>query len=214
MRLAYDLLYRFGAPWEIGPRKELVQLVEDERIWPGRAIDLGCGTGDNAIFLAQHGFDVTGVDYTPYAIAKAKRKAAAAGVDVEFLVGDLTDLHGVTGTFDFLVDYGTLDDLSEKSRESYLHNVLPLSRPGSQFLLWGFEWELRWWERAMRDVLKAAAAFTPGEVEQRFGPHFQIERIASESREKGWMLGYAAYLMTAREEVRESSLLMTGQATF
>jgi len=53
----YDFLYRHArAPWDLGPRRELVEVVESGRIRPCRAIDLGCGTASNAIFLAQHGF--------------------------------------------------------------------------------------------------------------------------------------------------------------
>ncbi|MBI2917490.1 MAG: methyltransferase domain-containing protein [Chloroflexi bacterium] len=98
MRLFYDLWYRFGkTPWEIGPREELVQLVESGRIPPCRTIDLGCGTGDNAVFLAQHGFEVTGVDYAPSSIAKAKRKAGAASGEAcsGFPVWQVRRLRGV-----------------------------------------------------------------------------------------------------------------------
>lgn len=92
MKLFYQLGYRyFRLPWEMGPRKELVQLVESERISPCRAIDLGCGTGSNAIFLAQCGFDVTGVDYADSAIKKARQQADATKVKVEFVVDDLTN---------------------------------------------------------------------------------------------------------------------------
>ncbi|MBL7201233.1 MAG: methyltransferase domain-containing protein [Anaerolineae bacterium] len=66
MRLFYELGYRFcRMPWETGPREELVGLVDSGRIAPCRAIDLGCGTGSNSIFLAQRGFEVTGVDLVP-----------------------------------------------------------------------------------------------------------------------------------------------------
>jgi hypothetical protein len=59
MRLFYDILYsRFPAPWDIGSRKELVEVVESGRIKPCKAIDLGCGTVSNCIFLAQRGFDL------------------------------------------------------------------------------------------------------------------------------------------------------------
>ncbi len=58
-----DHVRHFRAPWEIGPREEQVGLVEDGALTPCRAVDLGCGTGANAIFLAQHGFEVTGVDF-------------------------------------------------------------------------------------------------------------------------------------------------------
>jgi 2-polyprenyl-3-methyl-5-hydroxy-6-metoxy-1,4-benzoquinol methylase len=62
-------------PWVGQARSELVQLVESGELLPGRAIDLGCGEGDNAIFLAQHGFQVTGIDFSPAAIDKARAKA-------------------------------------------------------------------------------------------------------------------------------------------
>jgi 2-polyprenyl-3-methyl-5-hydroxy-6-metoxy-1,4-benzoquinol methylase len=107
MKTFYDLWYRFGdPPWTGAPRSELVELVTSGRLRPGRAIDLGCGEGDNAIFLAQHGFEVTALDFAPSAIAKARRKAAAAGVQVDFVIDDLTRLRNVRGEFDLLVDYG------------------------------------------------------------------------------------------------------------
>lgn len=92
MKSFYEILYRyFRAPWGMGPRDELVRLVENRSIQPGRAIDLGCGTGANAIFLAQHGFEVTGVDFSEAAIEKARQRAEAAGVQVNFVVDDLTN---------------------------------------------------------------------------------------------------------------------------
>ncbi len=119
MKLMYDLWYRFGTPpWVMGPRPELVRLVADGTLTRGRALDLGCGTGDNAIYLAQHGFTVAALDYAPSAIAKARRKAAKAGVAVEFVVDDLTGLRSVRGQFDLLVDYGTLDDLGATQRDA------------------------------------------------------------------------------------------------
>lgn len=87
-------------PWEVGPRQELVELVSSGRLRPGRAVDLGCGTGANAVFLAQHGFEVTGIDFAPAALAKATAKAATAGVQVRFLEDDLTRLRRRLGTFE------------------------------------------------------------------------------------------------------------------
>lgn len=103
MKLFYNLLYsRFRAPWDLGPRKELVEAVESGRIQPCRAIDLGYGTASNAIFLAQHGFDVTGTDYSPAAIALCRERGAAAGVSVEWIEDDLTNLQHVRGLFDLV----------------------------------------------------------------------------------------------------------------
>jgi cyclopropane fatty-acyl-phospholipid synthase-like methyltransferase len=202
MRWFYQLGYRcFRMPWDTGPRSELVALVESGRIAPCRAIDLGCGTGSNAIFLAQHGFDVTGVDFAASAIEKARQRANGAGVAVEFVVDDLTDLQRVKGPFDFMVDYGALDDLRPEHRDLYVQNVVPLTRPGSRYLLWAFEWPLRWWERfLLRFSFFGAMALEPGEAQRRFEEHFEIERIAGSTDfdSSRWPPGFAAYLMTRK----------------
>ncbi len=196
MKRFYEILYRyFRAPWDIGPRDELVRLVENQIIQPGRAIDQGCGTGANAVFLAQHGFEVTGVDFSQAAIEKARQRASAAGAQVHFLVDDLTNLRQVSGTFDFLLDYGVLDDLSPRQREAYLQNLLPLTRSGSCYLLWGFEYPTRWWEKLIPFYDRP---FAPGEIENRFGRYFDIVKIAGEVKWSTWPPGYAAYLMTRK----------------
>src|SRR4030065_26638 len=132
MKWFYRLVYvRFRAPWDIGPRKELVDLVNAGRIKPCKAIDLGSGTASNAVFLAQHGFDVTGVDLAAAAIELGRKRAAEARVTVNFVQDDLTHPQHVTGPFDLLVDYGTLDDLVAKDRDLYVRNVLPLAHAGT-----------------------------------------------------------------------------------
>jgi SAM-dependent methyltransferase len=193
MKLFYEITYRyFRAPWDIGAREELVALVDGGRIEPCRAIDLGCGTGANAIYLAQKGFEVTGVDFAEAAIEKAKARAKDADVQIEFKVDDLTNLKHVSGSFDFLLDYGVLDDLRLPQREPYVQNMLALTRSGSRYLLWGFEYPMRWWERFLPfyDI-----PFTSGEIEQRFGPYFEIEKVAGSLNWSRFPPGYAAYLM-------------------
>jgi 2-polyprenyl-3-methyl-5-hydroxy-6-metoxy-1,4-benzoquinol methylase len=112
MKLFYEVIYRyFRAPWDIGVREELVTLVDGGRIKPCRAIDLGCGAGANAIYLAQRGFEMTGVDFAKAALERARARARDAGVRIDFILDDLTNLRHVSGTFDFLLDYGVLDDL-------------------------------------------------------------------------------------------------------
>jgi len=200
IKLFYEIVYRyFRAPWDIGEREELVALVESGRIKPGRTIDLGCGAGANAIYLAQKGFDVTGVDYAEAAISKAKARATDAQVQVEFVVDDLTNLHHVSGRFDFLLDYGVLDDLRLPQREPYVQNMLTLTQPGSQYLLWGFEYPVRWWERLLPfyDI-----PFSSGEIEQRFGSYFEIEKIAGTLDWSRFPPGYAAYLMIRKGDAQ------------
>jgi len=194
----YEITYHyFQAPWDIGVREELESLVESGRIQSGRAIDLGCGAGANAIYLAQNGFEVTGVDFAEAAIEKARARAKEAGVQISFIVDDLTSLRHVSGTFDFLLDYGTLDDLRLHQRELYLRSMLTLTHSDSLYLLWGFEYSMRWWEKFVPfyDV-----PFYPGEIENRFGQYFEIEKFASKVDYSKWPPGYSAYLMTRKEE--------------
>lgn len=194
-RSIYDLMYRRGwVPWDTGPRQALVELVESGRIPPGRAIDLGSGTASNCVFLAQHGFEVTGVDFSPAAIALGRRRAREAGVRVSFILDDLTQLRHVEGTFDLLVDYGTLDDLGGRARDRYVEQVLPLAHPGSLFLLYCFEWAPAWWQRPFDWLVP----LEPGEAQRRFGRAFEIEEYDRGTYDSRFMRGYAVYLMTRR----------------
>ena len=77
------------------------------------------------------------------------------------MVDDLTDLRNVNRSYDFLVDYGTIDDLDPKDRDLYVQDVVPLTHPGSRYLLWCFEWPQRWWER----LIPFEQAFVPGEAQ-------------------------------------------------
>lgn len=81
-------------------------MIADERIAPCRAIDLGCGSGTHAVWLAQQGFDVVGVDLSPLAIEMASNRAAAAGVRVHFLAADLLALPDLDPPFQFFFDRG------------------------------------------------------------------------------------------------------------
>ena len=199
MKWLYNWMYRNNrVPWDLGARKELVAAVESGRLQPCRAIDLGCGTASNAIFLAQHGFEVTGTDYSPAAIALCRERGATAGVAVEWVEDNLTHLQHVAGTFDLLVDWGVYDDLSRDDRRAYLRNVLPLTHDHSQYFIYVHEWPWRWWERLLyRLLIGIGAPMQPGEVEADFGPYFQIEKVMVRHL-SGYIAGEAAYLMTRK----------------
>lgn len=200
MKWFYNLLYsHFRAPWDLGPRRELVEVVEDGRIQSCRAIDLGSGTASNAIFLAQHGFDVTGVDYSPAAIELGRRRGAAAGVRVNWIVDDLTHLQHVSGLFDFLVDWGVYDDLSLADRRAYLRNMLPLTHAESRFLIYVHQWNLRWWEKPLYHLFGVARPMQSGDVEADFGLHFTIDKLV-ERHLAGYIAGEAVYLMKRKPE--------------
>jgi SAM-dependent methyltransferase len=197
-RRAYDLMYRVGAPWEGGPRDELVELVRSGRLTPqtlppGRAIDLGCGSGANALFLAEHGFEVVAVDFSPVAMAKARTAASSQPtLQITFVEGDLTNprIPAVEGPFDLLLDYGTLDDLRGRKRSAMARNIVRLSRPGSVFLLWCFYDEVPWWKRRGARY----PGLSPGEESRLFGAAFNIERLVNPLPGSG----FACFLMTRR----------------
>jgi ubiquinone/menaquinone biosynthesis C-methylase UbiE len=136
-RFWFNLWYFRRPPWDSGVTPpELRELIRDHL--PGRAIDLGCGTGTNAISLAQNGWHVAGVDFASRAIEIARRKARAAGMDVDFRVDDVTRLRDVIGPFDLALDIGCFHSLPTERRGAYLDTVYRILVPGGAWLLYGF----------------------------------------------------------------------------
>lgn len=192
----YTWLYKRGAAWEhVGVAPELRELLDEGRIEvdpePGRrprAVDLGCGTGANAVFLAQRGFDVVGVDFTAYALERARERAREAKVEehCRFVEADLSSRHipGVEGPFDLLVDYGTLDDTTGPVRRGMADTVVRLSRPGSQFFLWCFSADKKELPLVARKRMSRLlhTVMAPGEERRLFGSSFEIERLPDPPR--------------------------------
>lgn len=123
-------------PWNIEtPPDALVRLVESGRVTPCRTIDFGCGTGNYAIWLARQGFDVTGIDISPSAIALARKNARTQDVRVRFLVADvLGDLREIEVPFDFALDWELLHHIFPNERPRYVSNVARLLEPGGKYL--------------------------------------------------------------------------------
>jgi SAM-dependent methyltransferase len=101
----------------------------------GEVLDIGCGLGDNAIYLASRGHSVTGLDGSPAAIDEARRRAAAAGVTVTFDVADATDLKGYDGRFDTVVDSALYHCLDENGQQAYIAALYRATRPGARLHL-------------------------------------------------------------------------------
>jgi SAM-dependent methyltransferase len=111
---------------------------------PGKALDLGCGTGTNAITLARHGWRVTGVDFIPKAIFAARAKAARSGVTIDFLVASVADLSALSGPFDYVLDIGCLHTLKAEDRMRYAMSLSRLLRSRAWYML--YAWLPRPWE--------------------------------------------------------------------
>lgn len=140
---------RRKTPWDtqITP-PEVMAFLSDTP--PGRALDLGCGTGTNAIAMTRYGWRVTGIDFAPQAILKARRKAARHRLAIDFRVGDVTDLDGLERPFDYVLDIGCLHALNEKQRIRYASGFKGLIRPGGTFML--YAWLPRIWKGKRRGI--------------------------------------------------------------
>ena len=131
----YQTIPLDNIPWNSEtPPDALVRIVQDGKVRPCKTIDLGCGAGNYAIYLAGLGFELTGVDSSPTAIKIAGEHAKKQGVRCRFIVADLLgDLHEVTDTFDFAYDWEFLHHIFPEDREVYIRNVYTVLRPGATY---------------------------------------------------------------------------------
>jgi SAM-dependent methyltransferase len=168
-KIVYNLAYRMGKPhWDSGAvPPEVIALAESDHAQT--ALDLGCGTGTSAIYLAQRGLAVVGVDFTPQAIATARDKARRADVTVDFRIGDVTRLDslGVHEPFDLALDVGCFHGLDATGRARYAEQLARLTHSGSMFLLWGLD----------QPELFVKYSVTAEKVQQAFAPNFATSRI-------------------------------------
>ncbi len=167
----WDSAYRKGAPapWDIGrPADELKQAITKGKVRRCRALDMCCGSGTDAIFLAQQGFDVTGIDISPTALAQAAQKAHDANVSVRWVLADVLappDLQ----PFDFLYDRACYHVVRKQNLKAYIASVQRLSYPGTSFLLLA--------ARPDDLVTEQQWGVTEEELRLDFHPMFNIESL-------------------------------------
>ncbi|RAU94310.1 class I SAM-dependent methyltransferase [Mycolicibacter senuensis] len=144
-RLLFRGMYRLGfTPWEghalARGLRNLVELDAGVGLAPGTALDLGCGTGDNSIYLAQNGWRVTGVDFAPRALRAAHAKARAGKVSVRFVCADIAQLDsaGLGDDFDLATDSGCLHGMNDHDRAVYAQQVNAVTGPDSRLLIVAF----------------------------------------------------------------------------
>ncbi len=141
--------WRGSTPWDTNVTPpEVVEFLA--RTHPGRALDLGCGTGTNAIALVRHGWQATGVDFAPKAIRTARRKAAAAGLAIDFHCADVSDLQILDGPYDYALDIGCLFTLHINQRPGYARELARLLRPQGDYML--YAWLPRTWKGGLRGI--------------------------------------------------------------
>lgn len=131
----FNEAYRGTPPWDIGrPQGEFVRLEDEGRV-NGDVLDLGCGTGENAMMFASKGHRVLGVDSSPLAIAKAKAKAKERNSPAEFVVADALDLTSLGRRFDAAIDSGLFHVFSNKEREVFAKSLWGALKPGGDYFM-------------------------------------------------------------------------------
>ncbi|MDT5388600.1 MAG: hypothetical protein QOE04_2241 [Mycobacterium sp.] len=142
----YEALYRGESPgegmapnttppWDTKAPNENVIAWQAGGWIHGDVLDIGCGLGDNSVYLARTGHAVTGLDISPTALITAEQRAKDAGVDVKFAVSDSTKLDGYTDAFDTVIDSGLFHCLDDDGQRSYATAVHRATRPGATLLL-------------------------------------------------------------------------------
>ncbi|WP_433204519.1 class I SAM-dependent methyltransferase [Nocardia sp. CA-107356] len=125
-------------PWDIGrPQPLLVEFEHAGRI-TGQVLDIGCGPGDNTIYLASLGYQVAGLDSSPTAIEEARTRAAARDVAVTFSVADATQLDGYDGRFDTVVSSALFHCLAPELRRDHVAALHRVMRPGGRLIQFCF----------------------------------------------------------------------------
>jgi cyclopropane fatty-acyl-phospholipid synthase-like methyltransferase len=175
-------------PWDIGrPQPEFVRLAEAGRI-DGHVIDIGCGTGENALFIASRGLDVVGVDVAPEAIRQATAKAAARGVPVRFEVADVLDLNQFSVAFDTAIDSGVFHVFDDDSRPLYARSVGGALRPGGRLFLMCFsEHEPGDWGPRRVTRAEIRSTFADGWIVDAIEPATFETNLEGEARVQAWL---------------------------
>lgn len=136
-RLEFNLRYLLGKPrWDTGIVPPEVEAFVGSHT-PGRALDLGCGTGTNLLYLAQHGWQVVGVDFSRQAVRAARKRLRSTGLTADVQVGDVTRLTGVRDEYNYVLDIGCYHQLSQDGRKAYQMNLKRLLAPGGVWMIYG-----------------------------------------------------------------------------
>ena len=162
--------------WELGkPRPILVEFVEKGLIMKGKTLDLCCGAGTNMIYLAENGFEVTGIDVSKRAIDYAKAKAKHTKAHVNFVIESFVDLSFIDDEFDFVFDMGCFHHVEIVDRPAFIEGICRVLKKGGDYILTCFSYKNG----------KAWNHFTEKQLISLFSVHFKIIEIRHYSSIEG-----------------------------
>ena len=192
----WDQIYRKypleSLGWELGrPRPILVELIEKERIKKGKALDICCGAGTNTVYLAEKGFEVTGIDISSKAIEYAKKNAEQANVKINLMVQNFVNLPFGDEEFDFVFDMGCFHHVEVEDRTKFIEGVHRVLKKGGSYLLTCFSYKNG----------PAWNHFTKKQIIDLFSDFFEIIEIKHTSSIEGD--GYRRYFYTVLVKKKE-----------
>ena len=173
-------------PWDTGisPPELVEAIIGPHALAPGRALDLGCGTGTNSLALAKLGWQVVGVDFAEPAIAQASGRAAQEreeiarkGGSVRFVCADVTRLEAPTRHYTLVLDLGCLNGIPYVLRSAYAQIVAQQAAPGALFLLY---------THLPQPGRRGPLGCTPQEIDELFARTFTLERREMGADSQGW----------------------------
>lgn len=172
------------------PDENLVHYFEKNMINPGKVLEIGCGAGRNAIYLAKNGCSVVGVDISDKALKWAQRRMNEENVNIEFVCANIFELDYEQNSFDFIYDSGCFHHIPPHRRVSYIDMIDKLLKPGGYFALCSFEENGAYGGSAMTDEevylkrsLEGGLGYTQNQLKEIF--HFleeiEIRKMLSRS---------------------------------
>lgn len=186
------------APWDIGQPQPAIVRLAGESAFGGAVLDAGCGTGDNALHVASLGLHVLGVDVAETAVSIAREKAAARGIDADFVVADALHLDRLDRVFETVLDCGLFHTFDSDERRDYVASLASVtSRGGNLYVLCFSDVDPETagphpvGQQELRAAFKrsggwAVASVSPDRIQARFAPQgapawlAKIERVESQ----------------------------------
>jgi SAM-dependent methyltransferase len=169
--LRFNSWYFYTPPWDTGiAPPELREFITSHP--PGRALDLGCGTGTNLVELGRAGWKVMGVDFAIRAVLKARARLQQAGLEGEVIAEDVTRLEWLTDPFELILDIGCFHGVASDSRVAYQRNIKRLLKKGGTFLLYAH----------LRDLKALSVGITETEIERLVSDYKLTRREDSQDR--------------------------------